>query len=71
MPDEKTPDAPHAGPDRAERRETARGYRVQQWEGVDQYVCTREPCWMGTWSRANTFDEAEMQGHQAAAHDGL
>jgi hypothetical protein len=68
MADEE--DAPTASPDRAERREMARGYREQSWDGSTQYVCLRDPCWYGTWSRANTFDEAEMQGHQAQAHAG-
>lgn len=64
MPDQP----PTASPDRAERRERDRGYRKQQWEGVDQYVCTQHPCWLGTYSRVSSFDEADMQQHQAMAH---
>lgn len=67
MPDNE---APQASMDRAERREQSRGYREQSWGGQPHYVCLREPCWYGTWSRANTFDEAEMQHHQATAHAG-
>jgi len=63
-------EAPTASMDRAEKREMARGYREQMWEGVPQYVCLREPCWMGTHSRANTFDEGVMQQHQAQDHAG-
>lgn len=67
MPENETPTA---GPDRAERREQRQGYREQAWGGHPHYVCLREPCWMGTYSRANTFDEAEMQAHQASQHAG-
>jgi hypothetical protein len=59
-----------AGEDRASKREQQRGYREQAWEGMPHYVCLRDPCWMGTYSRASTFDEAEMQAHQAEAHAG-
>jgi hypothetical protein len=59
-----------AGEDRASKREQSRGYREQAWGGQPHYVCLREPCWLGTHSRANTFDEAEMQAHQAEAHAG-
>jgi hypothetical protein len=61
-------ETPTASPDRAERREMNRGYREQSWGGHPHYVCLREPCWYGTYRRANTFDEAEMQAHQASAH---
>lgn len=66
MPDETSP--PTASLDRAERRDQAKGYREQTWGGHPHYVCIKEPCWMGTYSRANTFDEAEMQAHIAEAH---
>ena len=64
MPD----DQPTASPDRAERREQARGYRESRWEGLPHYECVREPCWLGTYSRASTSDEAEMQEHQRDQH---
>ena len=67
MPDET---APTASMDRAEKREMSRGYREQMWDGNPYYLCMKDPCWMGTYSRANTFDEGEMQAHIASAHAG-
>lgn len=61
-------DPPTASPDRAERREAARGYRESRWEGIPNYECTTPPCWMGTYSRASTSDEADMQQHQREKH---
>lgn len=49
-------------------RAAAQGYTVQQWEGKDLYACTNDPCWAGTYSRVNTFNEAEMQAHQTLSH---
>ena len=66
MPEEM----PTASMDRHERREAARGYREGRWEGIANYECIRQPCWMGTYSRASTLDEAEMQQHQALQHAG-
>lgn len=64
MPD----DQPTASMDRAEKREMARGYRESKWAGLPNYECTREPCWLGTYSRASSLDEAEMQQHQLLQH---
>lgn len=64
MPD----DPPTASMDRRERAEAARGYCEGSWEGVVNYMCIQPPCWMGSYSRAATSDEAEMQEHQVRFH---
>lgn len=61
-------DVPMTALDRAERRDRNRGYREGRWAGFPNYECIQEPCWMGTYSRASTLDEAEMQEHQARFH---
>lgn len=62
------PDPPTASPDALERADFERGYHEATWGGRPNYECTTPPCWMGTYSRAATSDEADMQEHQREKH---
>lgn len=59
---------PLASPDALERKDMARGYREGVWAGRPNYECTDPICWLGTYSRASTSDEADMQEHQREKH---
>ncbi len=61
-------DLPTATPDAAERKDFERGYREGVWEGRPNYECIDGRCWLGTYSRASTSDEADMQAHQREKH---
>lgn len=59
---------PFASPDALERVDFDRGYREGSWSGRVNYECVDPRCWMGTYSRAATSDEADMQEHQREKH---
>lgn len=50
------------------KRDAERGYREGTWGGRVNYECVDDRCWMGTYSRAATSDEADMQQHQREKH---
>ena len=49
-------------------RDIQRGYRESVWGGRANYECVDPRCWLGTYSRAATSDEADMQQHQREKH---